>query len=221
MKPYSEDLRTRIVAAINHHEGSLRQIARRFRVSLTFVERMMRRHREAGAIGPKPHGGGRLPALDDQQRQRLLELVRDQPDATLEELRRRLAVDCSLAAICRTLKGLGITRKKKVLHAQQRDTPEVQKERRSFRRRVAGVDPKHLVFVDETGANTAMTRTHGRAPAGERVHGAVPGFWESVTLICGLRLSGVTAPLVFAGAHGYRHVPKLRGASLGAATAAR
>lgn len=200
MRPYSEDLRARIVAAIDHHEGSLRQIARRFRVSLTFIERLLRRRRETGDIGPKPHGGGRLPALDDDQRQRLLELVRDQPDATLDELRRRLAVDCSLAAICRALKALGITRKKKVLHAQQRDTPEVQKKRRSFRRQVAGVDPKHLVFVDETGANTAMTRTHGRAPAGERVHGAVPGFWESVTLICGLRLSGVTAPLVFAGA---------------------
>jgi transposase len=103
-------------------------------------------------------------------------------------------------AICRALQKLGITRKKKVLHAQQRDTPEVQKKRRAFRREVAKIDPKHLVFVDESGVNTAMTRTHGRAPAGERVHGAVPGFWESMTLICGLRLSGVTAPLVFPGA---------------------
>ena len=115
-------------------------------------------------------------------------------------MRQRLAVACSLAAICRALKKLGITRKKKVLHAQQRDTPEVQEKRRAFRREVAGIDPNRLVFVDESGANTAMTRTHGRAPVGERVHGAVPGFWESVTLICGLRLSGVTAPLVFPGA---------------------
>jgi len=106
----------------------------------------------------------RLPALDDNQLKQLRELVSEQPDATLEELRQRLAVACSLAAICRTLKKLGITRKKKVLHAQQRDTPEVQKKRRAFRREVAGIDPKHLVFVDESGANTAMTRTHGRAP---------------------------------------------------------
>src|SRR6476620_4989413 len=87
-----------------------------------------------------------------------------------------------------------------VLHAQQRDRPEVQKKRRAFRREVATIDPKHLVFVDESGVNTAMTRTHGRAPAGERVHDAAPGFWESMTLICGLRLSGVTAPLIFPGA---------------------
>ena len=90
----------------------------------------------------------------------------------------------------RALQKLKITRKKKVLHAQERDTPEVRRKRRDFREEVAEIDPQRLVFVDETGANTAMTRTHGRAPAGERVHGAVPGHWDSVTLICGLRLVG-------------------------------
>ena len=65
---------------------------------------------------------------------------------------------------------------------------------------MAKIEPGRLVFVDETGANTAMTRTHGRAPEGERVPGAVPGFWTTLTLICGLRLSGVSAPFVFPGA---------------------
>jgi len=198
--PYSQDLRTRILNAIDQSEGSIRQTASRFQVSTSFIVRLLRRRRETGAIEPKPHGGGQPPALDTNQLERLRELVRQQPDATLAELRQRLGVDCSLAAICRALKKLGIRRKKKTLHAQQRDTPEVQKKRRAFRREVAKLDPKHLVFVDESGVNTAMTRTHGRAPAGERVHGAVPGFWESMTLICGLRLSGVTAPLIFPGA---------------------
>jgi transposase len=200
MQPISKDLRTRIIEAIDQHEGSIRQIASRFRVSMSFVVRLLRRRRGTGGFEPKPHGGGRLPALNPAQLEQLRELVRQQPDATLEELRNRLDVDCSLAAIWRALKELGITRKKKVLHAQERDTPEVQKRRRSFRRRMARIDPERLVFVDESGVNTAMTRTHGRAPAGERVHGAVPGYWESMTLICGLRLSGVTAPLVFPGA---------------------
>jgi transposase len=198
--PYSKDLRTRIINAIDQHECSIRQIACRFQVSTSFIVRLSRRRRETGTIEPKPHGGGQPPALDPNELEQLRELVSQQPDATLEELRQCLDVDCSLAAICRALKKLGITRKKKVLHAQRRDTPEVQKKRRAFRREAAKIDPKHLVFVDESGVNTAMTRTHGRAPAGERVHGAVPGFWESMTLICGLRLSGVTAPLVFPGA---------------------
>jgi len=58
MKPYSEDLRTRIIDVIDQHKGSLRQTARRFRVSLSFIERLLRRRRQTGSLRPKPHGGG-------------------------------------------------------------------------------------------------------------------------------------------------------------------
>jgi transposase len=178
----------------------LRQIAQRFLVSTSFVVRLLRRYRTTGSLEPKPHGGGRPPALSPAQLKRLAALIRKKPDATLEELRQSLGVDCSTMAIVRALKKLKITRKKKVLHAQEQDSPEGQQKRRDFLEEIAGIDPRRLIFVDESGANTSMTRTHGRAPVGERVHGAVPGHWDSVTLICGLRLSGVTAPVVFPGA---------------------
>jgi transposase len=197
---YSQDLRKRIIATVERGEGSLRQIAKRFLVSLSFVTRLLHHYRTTGSLKPKPHGGGRQPALGPAQLKRLRALIRAQPDATLEELRQRLGVDCSTMAISRALRKLKITRKKKVLHAQEQDSPEVQQKRRDFLEEVAGVDPQRLVFVDQSGANTSMTRTHGRAPVGERVHGAVPGHWDSVTLICGLRLSGVSAPVVFPGA---------------------
>ena len=70
----------------------------------------------------------------------------------------------------------------------------------SSARKLASVDPRRLVYIDESGANTAMTRTYGRAPVGQRVYTNTPGRWESITLTCGLRLSGVTAPLAFRGA---------------------
>ena len=200
MSPYSRDLRTRIIDTVERGDGSLRQIARRFLVSLSFVTRLLQHYRTTGSLEPKPHGGGRRPALGPAQLKRLKALIKKTPDATLEELRQALGVDCSTMAIVRALKKLKITRKKKVLHAQERDSPEVQQKRRDFLEGLAGIDPNRLVFVDESGATTAMTRTHGRAPVGERVHGVVPGHWDSVTLICGLRLSGVTAPVVFQGA---------------------
>jgi transposase len=200
MPLYSRDLRKRVIDTVERGDGSLRQIAKRFLVSLSFVTRLLQHYRTTGSLEPKPHGGGRQPALGPTQLKRLRALIRKQPDATLEELRQRLGVDCSTMAISRALRRLKITRKKKVLHAQERDTPEGQQKRREFLGEIKGVDPRRLVFVDETGANTSMTRTHGRAPVGERVHGAVPGDWDSVTLICGLRLSGVTAPVVFQGA---------------------
>src|SRR5262245_44658295 len=45
-----------------------------------------------------------------------------------------------------------------------------------------------------------MTRTYGRAPAGERVAASAPGQWQHVTLIAGLRPTAVVAPLAFEGA---------------------
>ena len=65
---------------------------------------------------------------------------------------------------------------------------------------LAGVPAERLVFVDETGANTAMTRTHGRCPKGERLVAAVPaGHWKTTTFVAALRADGMTAPTVVDG----------------------
>jgi transposase len=58
-----------------------------------------------------------------------------------------------------------------------------------------------LVFVDESGANTRMTRLRGRAPEGERVVGRIPHrHYQTTTLIAGIRLKGPSAPWLFEGA---------------------
>ena len=200
MTPYSQDLRQRILQTVQRREGSLRQIARRFLVSISFVVRLLQTYRRTGSIQPQAHRGGNPAKLDPEDLERLRELVRQQPDATLEELRQRLGVACSTMTICRALKKLGLPLKKKVPRAQDQDRPDVQERRQEFSAELAGVDPHRLVFVDECGANTAMTRTHGRAPVGQRVYANTPGHWDSITLTCGLRLAGVTAALAFPGA---------------------
>jgi transposase len=200
MRPYSLDLRERIVAAIDRGEHSLRQIAHLFSVSLSFLVRLLQRRRATGSVQPKSHGGGPTPKLDAAAVERLRALVRQQPDATLTELRDRLGIPCHLATIARVLRKHRITRKKKTLHAQERDRPEAQAQRAAFTERLASVGPEHLVFVDEFGANTAMVRRYGWAPAGERVEGAAPGAWQNVTLIVGVRPTEVVAPFVFEGA---------------------
>lgn len=200
MSAYSQDLRQRVLDAVQRGEGSIRQVARRFVVSLSFVVRLLQLHRRTGSIAPKPHRGGHPPALSPEDLERLRELVRQQPDATLEELRHRLGVACSTAAICRALKKLGLPRKKKIPRASDQDRPDVQEQRREFCETLSGIDPHRLVFVDECGANTSMTRTYGRAPVGQRVYTNSPGHWDSITLTCGLRLSGVTAASAFSGA---------------------
>lgn len=63
------------------------------------------------------------------------------------------------------------------------------------------LDPSRLVFIDETGATTKMARLRGRSPRGERCRAAVPhGHWKTTTLVAGLRLGGLTAPMIVDGA---------------------
>ena len=62
------------------------------------------------------------------------------------------------------------------------------------------LDVTKLVFLDETGASTNMTRTRGRAPKGERCVASVPhGHWKTTTFIAGLRYNDITAPMVLDG----------------------
>jgi transposase len=62
------------------------------------------------------------------------------------------------------------------------------------------LEPERLVFIDETWASTAMTRPRGRCRRGDRLRAYVPhGHWKTTTLVAGLRLTGIVAPLVLDG----------------------
>ena len=71
------------------------------------------------------------------------------------------------------------------------------RKRARWRRYQNRLDPRRLVFIDETWAKTNMTRTHGRALRGQRLVAKVPhGRWSTMTFIAALRCDGITAPLV-------------------------
>jgi transposase len=76
----------------------------------------------------------------------------------------------------------------------------VRVQREEWQAEQASLDPKHLIFIDETGVTTAMARRYGWGPRGERVVGTVPqGHWQTTMLVAALRLDGFTAPRVTVG----------------------
>ena len=94
----------------------------------------------------------------------------------------------------------GVTPQKKSLHASERDTPRVQQARQDYHRRITGLAPRRLKFVDESGVNLAMTRLYGRAPAGERVVGSVPqNDGPNVTMPGALGVQGLQAVMTVDG----------------------
>ncbi len=112
MKAYSIDLRQRIVQAYQSGEHTQKEIAELFGVSLSWLESFLKRWRESDSFLPKPHGGGRQAKIRGKTLERLKTLVAKNPDATLEELRRKCRTKGSIMSVFRALRRLGITRKK-------------------------------------------------------------------------------------------------------------
>ena len=86
------------------------------------------------------------------------------------------------------------------MHAAERDRPDVAERRWAWFEQQPDLDPTRLVFIDETGASTKMARLWGRARRGQRCRAAIPhGHWKTTTFTAGLRLEGLTAPMVLDG----------------------
>lgn len=85
---------------------------------------------------------------------------------------------------------------KKTLRASEQDRADIQEERALFCERIDQLDPKDLVFIDETGITTAMTRPYTRAPRNERARGAAPcGHWRRLTVLGALSSEGMVAAM--------------------------
>ena len=61
MRPRSDDLRLRILDAVDNHEGSQRELAERFAVDPSTITGLLQRRRRTGSASPRPHGGGEPP----------------------------------------------------------------------------------------------------------------------------------------------------------------
>jgi transposase len=86
------------------------------------------------------------------------------------------------------------------MRAAEQDRPDVAAVRSAWADDQPKLNPDRLVFIDETGTSTNMTRLRGRAPRGERLVGKIPhGHWKTTTFVAALRSTALTAPCVIDG----------------------
>lgn len=109
MESYSIDLRKKVLAAYDRGKQT-QEIAEMFGVSKAWARRVKQRRRDHGELAPRPRIGKHPVKVD---RDRLARLVEQQPDATLSELRDKLGVECSISAVWRALRDLGLSFKKR------------------------------------------------------------------------------------------------------------
>ena len=117
MKPYSNDLRRRIIQAAQENEETQEGIAEQFSVSRSFVEKLWHRFRSTGSYEALAHAGGRERAVKDEE-ELLRQEVATQPDITLAELCEKAAVQSgkpkvTAATMCNELQRLKLPRKKR------------------------------------------------------------------------------------------------------------
>lgn len=199
--PLSNDLRGRVVAFVEAGH-SCHEAARRFDTSVSFAVNLMALYRETGSVEPRPMGGKRHGKLDAAETF-LLAFVTRRPDVTMPELAAVLLAEKGIAATPQSLsrwlikKGFSF---KKTLRASEQDRPELAKARAEWkdgRQPLMREQRGRLIFIDETGTTTKMTRLRGRSLKGKRLNSKAPfGHWGTQTFVAGLKCDGLIAPWV-------------------------
>ena len=200
-KPFSGDLRERIVAAVQAGR-SRHEVAGIFGVSVSCVIKLMQRFSALGHCRPDKFGGYKRPILEEHE-DTVRDLIRGRPDLTISELQQELTgagIKVGRSSVGRFVERLELTYKKKTLRAAEQQRPDVAAAREAWSETQKSLDPRRLVFIDETWASTNMAPRYGRCEKGKRLIAHVPfGHWKTTTLIAALRHDGVTAPCVFDG----------------------
>ena len=107
---YSMDLRTRVFEDCDAGLAA-KEVAAKFRVSRSWVNRLVQRRRETGEVAPRPQTVFKKQAFAGQE-ERLRAVVAAQPDQTLAELREALQSSASLSSVWRAVDRLRLTLKK-------------------------------------------------------------------------------------------------------------
>jgi len=109
----SLDLRERILATYDEGRDTREAVARRYRVSLGMVKKLLQQRRRTGDIAPRHHRSGRKPRIVAAHQRQMRALLGRKPDLTLAELRAAVELECSLPAIHYALLKMGLSYKKR------------------------------------------------------------------------------------------------------------
>ncbi len=198
MKAYSEDLRGRILRAVDQSR-SRSEIVSLFENSLSTIKRYVKQRRDEGHVRPKTIPG-RPPKKRTQVEAGVLPQLQAHDDATLEQhcdfWEQAHGERVSRWTMSRAIKRLGWTRKKKSLRASEQNEAT----RAAWREQAAKLPTPDLVVVDETGSQINMTPLYAYAPRGERAIGKVPrNYGANLTVIASLSLSGMGEAMLLDG----------------------
>src|SRR5260370_20584895 len=199
MKAYSQDVRERVLRAVDLGRERRRGGAAVWRLAGYHQALPLHNDARKGICGPKrflvvlPRNGPRWrPTCCPNDRRTMMPAL-PQHRAMWEQTHGERVRSFPMS---RAMKRLGWTRKKKSLGATERN----EEERAAWRENASKLPTEALVFLDECGSNIALTPLSARAPKGERARGSVPrNRGQNTALIAALSLEGMGAAMILEG----------------------
>ena len=175
--PYPIELRERVVALLETGQEPL-EVSVLMNLGVATVGRWKRSWKERRSVEPLPHPGGGKEKLGVEGKEFLLNFVEHYADATLADMVEALDECLNIQVVDSTISAFliehGYTWKKKTFRLREQDAEALLKMQAELIAEVASLDPKKVVYLDECGANEAMTPTRARALEGERAYAPRP-----------------------------------------------
>jgi transposase len=200
-KPYSMDLRERVVAAVKSGGMSCNRAAKQFGLGVSTVISWVRLLRETGSVAPGKMGGHKPKKIAGEHRFWLLQRIKV-GEFTLRGLVAELAergLKVDYRSVWEFIHAEKLSFKKNLV-AGERDRPDVARRRAQWTKYQDRIEPERLVFIDETWTKTNMAPLRGWAPRGRRLIAKVPHRrWKTTTFVAALRLDRIDAPWLLEG----------------------
>jgi transposase len=153
--------------------GSLAEVAEQFCVSVARAWKFSSARKRTGKVERPTYRPGPKPRIDEQA---VAELLRVRRETTLPELQ--------------------VDLEKKSLYAQERDAEANRHRREQLVATLSTIAPEKLIFLDESGVSTQMTRLHARCRGGARIHEGTPDSrWQILTILGALSTRGMIAAM--------------------------
>ena len=179
---------------------SVKELARCFSVNTCSIYRLLKRRNETGSYETQTNLRGKKPKLSDADHQHILSLLEKQPDITCLEIIETLDLPVSIDTVWRFLQQAGYRRKKKSLHASEQERPRCGAEEKRLERLISGFKASDLVFLDESGCNTDMTRRYAYSLGGSRAVDSAPlSKSKNMTILSSIQLDGTLRYTTFSG----------------------
>ena len=184
----------------------VKELAKCFSVNTCSIYRLLKRRNETGSYETQTNLRGKKPKLSDADHQHILSLLEKQPDITCLEIIETLNLSSALIQSGVFFRKQDTAGRKSLFMPVNKIVPDVAEKRKNWNDLISGFRASDLVFLDESGCNTDMTRRYAYSLGGSRAVDSTPlSKPKNTTILSSIQLDGTLHYTTFSGGTTVEH----------------